>query len=60
MSATLEAEQLTKIYQEGAFQVPAVQDVTLTARAGEVVAILKACHAARVPVVLTCSKPRCG
>ena len=40
VSTTLEAEQLTKIYQEGAFQVPAVQDVTLTARAGEVVAIL--------------------
>ena len=40
MSTTLEAEQVTKIYQEGAFQVAAVQDVTLTARAGEVVAIL--------------------
>ena len=40
MSTTLEAEHVTKIYQEGAFEVPAVQDVTLTARAGEVVAIL--------------------
>ena len=40
MSTTLEADQLTKIYQEGAFQVPAVQDVTLTARSGEVVAIM--------------------
>ena len=40
MSTTLEAEQVTKIYQEGAFQVSAVQDVTLTARAGEVIAIL--------------------
>ncbi len=40
MSTSLEAEQLTKIYQEGAFQVPAVQDVSLTARTGEVVAIL--------------------
>lgn len=40
MSTTLEAEHVTKIYQEGVFEVPAVQDVTLTARAGEVVAIL--------------------
>ena len=40
MSTALEAAQLTKIYQEGAFEVPAVQDVTLSARAGEVVAIL--------------------
>ena len=40
VSTTLEADQLTKIYQEGAFQVPAVQDVTLTARSGEVVAIM--------------------
>ena len=40
MSAALEAELVTKIYQEGAFQVPAVQDVSLTARSGEVVAIL--------------------
>jgi putative ABC transport system ATP-binding protein len=40
VSTTLEAEHVTKIYQEGAFEVPAVQDVTLTARAGEVVAIL--------------------
>ena len=40
MSTSLEAEKVTKIYQEGAFEVPAVQDVTLTARAGEVVAIL--------------------
>lgn len=38
--AALEAEEITKIYQEGAFQVPAVQNVSLTARAGEVVAIL--------------------
>jgi putative ABC transport system ATP-binding protein len=40
VSNTLEAEQVSKIYQEGAFQVPAVQEVTLTARAGEVVAIM--------------------
>jgi putative ABC transport system ATP-binding protein len=40
VSTALEAEGVTKIYQEGAFEVPAVQDVTLTARAGEVVAIL--------------------
>jgi putative ABC transport system ATP-binding protein len=40
VTATLEAEQVTKIYQEGAFQVPAVQDVTLSTKAGEVVAIL--------------------
>jgi putative ABC transport system ATP-binding protein len=40
VSTTLEAEHVTKIYQEGVFEVPAVQDVTLTARAGEVVAIL--------------------
>jgi putative ABC transport system ATP-binding protein len=40
VSTALEAGQLTKVYQEGAFQVAAVQDVTLTARAGEVVAIL--------------------
>src|SRR4029450_1571413 len=31
---------LPKIYQEGAFQVPAVQDVSLSVRSGEVVAIL--------------------
>jgi putative ABC transport system ATP-binding protein len=40
VSAALEAELVTKIYQEGAFQVPAVQDASLTARSGEVVAIL--------------------
>ncbi|HEU5188472.1 MAG TPA: ABC transporter ATP-binding protein [Methylomirabilota bacterium] len=40
MSATLEAEMVTKIYREGAFEVPAVQDVSLSVRSGEVVAIL--------------------
>jgi putative ABC transport system ATP-binding protein len=40
VNTSLEAERLTKIYQEGAFQVPAVQDVTLIAHAGEVIAIL--------------------
>jgi putative ABC transport system ATP-binding protein len=40
VSAALDAELVTKIYQEGAFQVPAVQDVSLSARSGEVVAIL--------------------
>lgn len=36
----LEAEGLTKIYKEGRFEVPAVQDVTLDAQPGEVLAIL--------------------
>src|SRR6185369_5170949 len=40
VTTTLEAAQVTKIYQEGAFQVPAVQEVTMSTKAGEVVAIM--------------------
>jgi putative ABC transport system ATP-binding protein len=34
------AEQLTKIYKEGTIEVPAIQDVSLSAEPGEVLAIL--------------------
>ena len=39
MSA-LDAAKLTKIYKEGALEVPAIQEVSLTAEPGEVLAIL--------------------
>ena len=38
--SVIEAEGLTKIYKEGRFEVPAVQEVTLAAEPGEVLAIL--------------------
>ena len=38
--SVIEAERLTKIYKEGRFEVPAVQEVTLAAEPGEVLAIL--------------------
>jgi putative ABC transport system ATP-binding protein len=38
--SVIEAERVTKIYKEGRFEVPAVQDVTLAAEPGEVLAIL--------------------
>src|SRR6185503_10754682 len=36
----IDAEGLTKIYKEGANEVPAIQDVSLAAEPGEVMAIL--------------------
>ncbi len=38
--SVIEAERVTKIYKEGRFEVPAVQEVTLAAEPGEVLAIL--------------------